>query len=173
MSNDRDDKLNKDTEAAEFTLEEILAEFGSGPKPSGPDLPWPEAKRRPPPPENVVPFPTPAPEAPGGEDPDGPEEDAEEEEALPPPLRPKTGQPPASDKVLEFPEDDTPPLQAGIEHLKRKADAYAEQMFEQEGVEVSDETLRFERLIPGVDEEEPPAGRLPERSGAGSREERS
>ena len=132
MSNDRDDKLNKDTEAAEFTLEEILAEFGSGPKPSGPDLPWPEAKRRPPPPENVVPFPTPAPEAPGGEDPDGPEEDAEEEEALPPPLRPKTGQPPASDKVLEFPEDDTPPLQAGIEHLKRKADAYAEQMFEQE-----------------------------------------
>lgn len=43
MSNDRDDKLNKDTEAAEFTLEEILAEFGSGPKPSGPDLPWPEA----------------------------------------------------------------------------------------------------------------------------------
>ena len=58
MSNDRDDKLNKDTEAAEFTLEEILAEFGSGPKPSGPDLPWPEAKRRPPPPENVVPFPT-------------------------------------------------------------------------------------------------------------------
>ena len=40
MSNDRDDKLNKDTEAAEFTLEEILAEFGSGPKPSGPDLPW-------------------------------------------------------------------------------------------------------------------------------------
>ncbi len=160
MSNDRDDKLNKDTEAAEFTLEEILAEFGSGPKPSGPDLPWPEAKRRPPPPENVVPFPTPAPEAPGGEDPDGPEEDAEEEEALPPPLRPKTGQPPASDKVLEFPEDDTPPLQAGIEHLKRKADAYAEQMFEQEGVEVSDETLRFERLIPGVDEEEPPAGRF-------------
>ena len=79
MSNDRDDKLNKDTEAAEFTLEEILAEFGSGPKPSGPDLPWPEAKRRPPPPENVVPFPTPAPEAPGGEDPDGPEEDAEPE----------------------------------------------------------------------------------------------
>ena len=66
MSNDRYDKLNKDTEAAEFTLEEILAEFGSGPKPSGPDLPWPEAKRRPPPPENVVPFPTPAPEAPGG-----------------------------------------------------------------------------------------------------------
>ena len=61
MAKDRDDdKQNQD-----YTLEEILAEYSG--TPGGPDLPWPEAHRGPPPP-NVVPFPggrrTPGPEEP-------------------------------------------------------------------------------------------------------------
>lgn len=161
MSRDKDDdKLNN-----EFSLEEILAEYGVEPqKPAGPDLPWPEARHTPPP-QNVVLFPgtvlTPDGEEEPGEDgddglPPEPGEDLPPAEAAAepplPPLPPK--KPPVTDKVLEFPEDDTPPLQAGIEHLKRKADAYAAQMFAEEGKEVSEETVRFERLIPGVDEEE-------------------
>ncbi len=154
MSRDKeDDKLNNDFE---FTLEEILAEFGSGlhAKPPGPDLPWPEAKRRPNPPENVVPFPGPGPEVdpPEADAPDPEETDPASGQAPPS----QTGQQPTEEKVLPFPEDDTPPLQAGLEHLKQKADTYAQQMFEQEGVEASDETLRIERLIPGVDEEDEP-----------------
>lgn len=155
MSRDKEyDKLNTDSE---FTLEEILAEFGSGlhAKPPGPDLPWPEAKKRPPPPENVVLFPGPAPEA---DMPDPEEQEEQEDGGQPSDETPpsQTGQQPTAEKVLVFPEDDTPPLQAGLEHLKQKADTYAQQMFEQEGVEASDETLRFERLIPGVDEEDEP-----------------
>ncbi|MFQ8758853.1 MAG: hypothetical protein ACLSAF_04780 [Intestinimonas sp.] len=59
MSKDRDDELNS---SPEFSLEEILAEFGGGgqrddaPSAGGPDLPWPEARHAPPP-QNVVPFP--------------------------------------------------------------------------------------------------------------------
>ena len=172
-----------------FTLEEILAEYGvdvsrwEGEDPpaakgavSGPDLPWPEAKRTPPP-KNVVLFPGTAAEpkeegegeasdesdSDGAGESSGQESDAEEEA---PPPKPRKA--PVTDKVLEFPEDDTPPLQAGLRHLKEKADAFSEQMFAEEGTEVSEETIRFQKLIPGVDEEErrekenPPArGRKP------------
>lgn len=171
MAKDRDDELN----SGEFSLEEILAEFGGGTRPrppadDGPDLPWPEA-RHVPPPQNVVPFPGALrPEEGDGteEEPEAPEEpeDGEEappEEPPPPPPGPEKKKKPEKrpkapaeeeDKILPFPEDDTPPLQAGIEHLKRKADEYAAHMFEEEGSEVSEETMRFQRLIPGVDEEE-------------------
>lgn len=161
MSKDKDDdKLNRD-----FSLEEILAEYGD-PKPLEPlpnaDLPWP--KRPPKPPKyNVVYFPGMTQEEPEKED-DEEDSPAEEEEPPPGPAKPPGGKHlappvgkrelPPDQKVLEFPEDDTPPLQAGLVHLKRKADAYAERMFEDEGKEVSEETIRFERLIPGVDEEE-------------------
>ena len=170
MARDRDDELN----SGEFSLEEILAEFGGGTRPrppadDGPDLPWPEA-RHVPPPQNVVPFPGALrPEEGDGteegpEDPEEPEdgEEAPPEEPPPPPPGPEKKKKPEKrpkapaeeDKILPFPEDDTPPLQAGIEHLKRKADEYAAHMFEEEGSEVSEETMRFQRLIPGVDEEE-------------------
>ena len=129
---------------------------------SGPDLPWPEAKRTPPP-KNVVLFPGTAAEpkeegegeasdesdSDGAGESSGQESDAEEEA---PPPKPRKA--PVTDKVLEFPEDDTPPLQAGLRHLKEKADAFSEQMFAEEGTEVSEETIRFQKLIPGVDEEE-------------------
>ena len=155
MAKDRDDdKLDR-----EYTLEEILAEYGGGePSPAGPDLPWPEAKHVPPP-QNVVPFPGPRQAPPPEED-----EDEEPEEAPPAPEPPpRRERPPAADKVLEFPEDDAPPLQAGLRHLREKADAYAQQMFSEEGEEVSEETIRFERLIPGVDEEEPEEDEPPRR----------
>ena len=160
-----------------YTLEEILAEYGvdvsrweeedraakDPPSDPGPDLPWPEAKRTPPP-QNVVLFPGMT--APPDEDEDedeeeGPEDgdedtgggdEAPEEPAPPPREKPKKA--PVTDKVLEFPEDDTPPLQAGLRHLKEKADAFSQQMFAEEGTEVSEETIRFQKLIPGVDEEE-------------------
>ena len=84
MAKDKDDdKLDR-----EYTLEEILAEYGKDPgKPSGPDLPWPEA-RHDPLPQNVVLFPggrqvpppeeDEAPEASPGEEPD-PEDGGEPE----------------------------------------------------------------------------------------------
>ena len=160
-----------------YTLEEILAEYGvdvsrweeedraakDPPSDPGPDLPWPEAKRTPPP-QNVVLFPgmTAPPDEDEDEDeeegPDDGDEDAgggdEAPEEPAPPPREKPKKAPVTDKVLEFPEDDTPPLQAGLRHLKEKADAFSQQMFAEEGTEVSEETIRFQKLIPGVDEEE-------------------
>ena len=141
-----------------FTLEEILAEYGvdvsrweedgkakepparTPPVDAGPDLPWPEAKHTPPP-QNVVLFPgmTAPPddededeEEPDDGDEDTGDEDEEPEEHTPPPKE-KPKKAPVTDKVLEFPEDDTPPLQAGLRHLKEKADAFSEQMFAEEG----------------------------------------
>ena len=86
MAKDRDDELN----SGEFSLEEILAEFGGGTRPrppadDGPDLPWPEA-RHVPPPQNVVPFPGALrPEEGDGteEEPEDPEEPEDGEEAPP------------------------------------------------------------------------------------------
>lgn len=171
-----------------FTLEEILAEYGvdvsrweedgkakepparTPPVDVGPDLPWPEAKHTPPP-QNVVLFPgmTAPPddededeEEPDDGDEDTGDEDEEPEEPAPPPKE-KPKKAPVTDKVLEFPEDDTPPLQAGLRHLKEKADAFSEQMFAEEGTEVSEETIRFQKLIPGVDEEEPEEDEPPRR----------
>ena len=121
MSKDRDDELNS---SPEFSLEEILAEFGGGgqrddaPSAGGPDLPWPEARHAPPP-QNVVPFPGMRAQDPPAEEAPSEGEEAPEEELPPPPPPGKPKKPPVSEKVLEFPEDETPPLQAGIEHLKR------------------------------------------------------
>ena len=158
-----------------YTLEEILAEYGvdvsrweeedrAAKAPTsdpGPDLPWPEARHTPPP-QNVVLFPgmtAPPDDEDEEEEPDDGDEDtgggdeAPEEPAPPPREKPKKA--PVTDKVLEFPEDDTPPLQAGLRHLREKADAFSDRMFAEEGTEVSEETIRFQKLIPGVDEEEP------------------
>lgn len=169
-----------------FTLEEILAEYGvdvsrweeedrvvkAPPPDPGPDLPWPEAKRTPPP-KNVVLFPG-ASVSPDGvdeeedegeedEEDDGEEPEEETETPPPPPVKKPRSVPGTDNKVLEFPEDDTPPLQAGLRHLKEKADAFSEQMFAEEGTEVSEETIRFQKLIPGVDEEEPEEEEPPRR----------
>ena len=157
MSKDRDE-LNNGAPGSDdkFSLESILMEYRTGPR-EGPseDLPWVKPKAKNAPPANVVQFPGAA-RLPGDDEED---EDAEETEEAPG-LFDEPGEEPDPNKILEFPEEESP-LQAGIEHLKRKADAYAEKMFVDEGVEVSDETLRIERLVPGVDleeedEDEPP-----------------
>lgn len=176
MSKDQD----KFIAGEDYDLEDILAEFSAiGPEENGPpppseepegagsvapvpaqeaELPWPTAVRRE---HKRLDFPIP----PYQEDllPDQALFDLPEEVNVPPA---------ASDtKVLEFPggqelppAEEVSPLEDGIEKLKKKADAFADGMFAQEGVEVSEQTMRMERLIPGVDEEEePPPPRRKER----------
>ena len=102
MSKDRDDELNS---SPEFSLEEILAEFGGGgqrddvPSAGGPDLPWPEARHAPPP-QNVVPFPGMRAQDPPAEEAPSEGEEAPEEELPPPPPPGKPKKPPVSEKVL-------------------------------------------------------------------------
>ena len=110
-----------------------------------------------------------APGAPEGDAPLSPEE-AEGEEPppqAPPPKPPRNRDggkrlPPPPEapksKVVSFPgEEDThgSPLKAGLRRLQRKADQYAEHMFEEEGSEDAPEVRRAEQYIPGVDVEEP------------------
>lgn len=193
MSRDRDDKLNQDGDRLEFTLEEILAEYGveerkeSGepiPIPlqpredggeDGPDLiPVPDRPKRKP--GKLLTFPGrgaapeaapeegPAPEA--EEDPDGScleEPDGPEE-----PDEPEPAEPPRrpAEKVISFPGEEPEegnPIAAGLRRLKEKADRYADHMFEEENAGESIEERRAEKYIPGVDEEEPPEERPPRR----------
>ena len=192
MAKDRDGQRNQD----EFSLEAILAEFGSGSgerqgeppaapsdarteesatgRDGPPDAPqrdelaeqdWFPTRPRTPGPEDgedhpttpfpivgrrereekVTPFPKAAPKI--------------VREAAPPPLPPEPEpepEPPQEEKVLEFPSPEPDnPVAAGIDHLRRKADQFADHMFEEEGAEAAKAVRRAERLIPGVDEEAP------------------
>ena len=123
MAKDRDDELN----SGEFSLEEILAEFGGGTRPrppadDGPDLPLAGGQACPPPPQNVVPFPGALrPEEGDGaeEEPEAPEEpeDGEEappEEPPPPPPGPeKKKKPEKRPKAPAEEEDKILPLPGG------------------------------------------------------------
>lgn len=85
------------------------------------------------------------------------EEPAPSPEEIPSPTEETYAPPPG--KVLTFP---TPShslegkLEEHLDRLKQKAEDFADQMFSQEGMEVSEHTMRLERLIPGVDEEQTP-----------------
>ena len=184
MPKDRDDQLNKghpDGEA--FSLEEILAEYkgrGGGeemdntiPLPVIPqkDLPRPH---RPPRREgaidNVVDFPgKAAPRQPAPQEPEA--GDGAPGAVSPPSARNKPRPTPSEgkapdEKVVDFPgEEETAsappdgpeeesPLQAGINKLRRKADDYAEHMFEEEGVEDDEDVRKAEKYLPGVDSED-------------------
>lgn len=143
--------LDKFIEEEEYSLEDILAEFSATPpsqqagpvflsqEPPAPEeemeLPWPEARR---PARQVVAFPS--------SHPSEPEEPS-----------------PAQPSEPEKPEEDEEELASPIEHLRRKADAFADRMFEEEGMEVSERITRAETLIPGVDEEETPEEPAPRR----------
>jgi len=66
--------------------------------------------------------------------------------------------PPEEDdtKVLEFPaQEPESPVAAGIDRLRKAADEFAGHMYEEEGAENAQSVRRAEKLIPGVDEEEP------------------
>ena len=140
-----------DAQSGPFSLDDILAEYSDHSRPptvvpvSGGAKP--EAGRD----DKVVPFPggrtavkepPPAPEPPEPE----PEEEPEEDEAPPEPEE-------DGDKVVDFPEEENP-ISALLHSLSRKADDYAEHMFEDEDLPTSPETRRIESLVPGVDQEE-------------------
>lgn len=199
MAKDRDDQLNQD----EFSLEAILAEFGSGTQErQGEEPPAAPSDAQP---EEVAPsapqrdelgekdwFPTrphKPEEPPALDEDDSPTlsfapvgRDGQEKkggrvtsfpkappkivrEEAPPPLPPeRSPEPPQEEKVLEFPQPEPDnPVAAGIDHLRRKADQFADHMFEEEGAEAAKAVRRAEQLIPGVDEEELPAPQTRER----------
>ncbi|OUN09852.1 hypothetical protein [Flavonifractor sp. An91] len=182
MAKDRDDELNEDLPGGdEFSLESILAEFGGGQKKKKPDE------------EDTIPFPvvpkSQRPSSPSKKPgrvltfPDGGQEQAQKEpkaaatrqppvEKAPPPKPEPTPQkpskaPPVEDNVLDFPEEaagpEESPLTQGINRLLKKADDYAEHMFEEEGMEDDTAVRRAEEFIPGTDEEEEPSSRRRER----------
>lgn len=183
MSGDRDDdKLNQD----EFSLDSILAEFGSGAQRQGSPAAFSHApeeeKETPPAPPWDEPaqedwFPTPPPRKREPEEPapqgkkgqitafPGPRPPIRREEAPPPPPQELEPEEPPEDNLLEFPSPEPEnPVAAGIDHLRRKADQFAEHMYEEEGDSPSaKEARRVERLIPGVDEEEVPPAPVRER----------
>ncbi len=182
MAKDRDDQLDQE----EFSLDAILAEFGSGsgearqgeppavpsdapaeaPTPPRDELgeeDWfpesPYARQRkegresaPEGPRGVV-TPFPGRGLPEEEEEEEADPEPEEEEDLPPDTEPE--EVPEKNKVLEFPEPEPEnPVAAGIDQLRRRADQFAEHMFEEEGAEDAQEVRRAEKLIPGVDREE-------------------
>lgn len=163
MAKDRDDELNKGTSGGEeFSLEEILAEFGGAPRRSG-------GKDK----EDTIPFPI-VPKSPGSHSarpaggsrvvdfPSGRSQRSADRRP-PPERRPAPPPPPPSEpeeeKVVDFPGEEGPaddnPIAEGLNRLVRKADDYAAHMFEEEGKEHEASVRRAEAYIPGTDEEEP------------------
>ena len=157
-----------DAQGDQFSLDDILAEFGSGKlpgrgavpvstppaEPEGPDLPWPQPPRtqrsRE---EKVVDFPgvhssqaEPSEALPAEE----PEEEAPPSEAP----SPREGDE-ADRDVIPFPEEESA-LSAFLKDIGRKADDYADRMFEEDERTDREEVRRLERLIPGTDQEEEP-----------------
>ncbi len=176
MPRDRDGQQNQD----EFSLDAILAEFGSGQRqeeppaapfdaseeeaaaPAGPEAQEDELGEK-----DWFPTPPPRREEPRPETPAAQEKGRVtafpgagpriQREEAPPPLPPEPEpEEPQEDNVLEFPAPEPENrVVAGIDHLRRKADQFAEHMYEgEEDSESAKEARRVERLIPGVDEEE-------------------
>ena len=173
--------LVRDAQPGPFTLEDILAEYGTPQKETqrsavpfssksaqepdlqGPDLPWPEAPKRERTRDNVVAFPTGQPaavpeeltehdaeaqEGPLGDQGEADETDGEEKDA--------------QGQIVEFPEEESV-LSAFLKDITRKADDYADHMFQESEELDQEEVRRLEELIPGTDEEDQKAeeaGRL-------------
>ncbi len=196
---DHEKKLNKDdlsqvksligdASGKDFNLDDILAEFGAKPSSprsvptepplQGPDLPWPEAPKRPRTEGKVVAFPgTPRPQ-PEQEDTDAPEEEADcFDEPVVSDVEPTSEEQPEEDgsedaptpdedldesdeeeeaptaQVIPFPEEESA-LSAFLKKMGNKADQYADSMFEEDEATDHEEVRRLERLIPGTDREE-------------------
>lgn len=179
MSEHDEKKLNQDIEFAQlrsmvsdaqdsdFDLDDILDEYSDRKSPGSvvtmsPEeednlLLFPSILPDPPPPveESVEEPPLSGPEY---EDPADcpPEEDEAVEDALSSPDRPSPESSPAPrDNIISFPEKEGR-ISTLIHNLFRKADNYAEQMFQDEDMPSSPETRRMEELIPGVDVEQTP-----------------
>lgn len=137
---DRNKQINKgelidiksligDADGGDFTLDDIMAEYGH-PDPSKV-------------PDNIVAFPG-AVQAPEGAEEEPEKELPEEEEPFPPEEEPR---------ITPFPKKRNR-LSALVQDLNRRADDYAEHMFEEDESIDRAEVRRLERLIPGTDEEE-------------------
>lgn len=160
-----------DADGEQFSLDDILAEYGSGklagcgavpvtPKEKGPaaqpDLPWPAPPRAQKRGEKVVDFPGPV-QAPEREE-EAPEGESAKEQGQSPEKAPEAdptveeadGQ---EEQILSFPEEESA-LSAFLKDMGRKADDYADRMFEEDERINPEEVRRLERLIPGTDQEE-------------------
>jgi len=181
-------KLNQDKELAQlrsmvgdadkgdFSLDDILAEYSQRKSPGSvvtmsPEeededdnlLLFPEILPPPTPPmdEHVPEEEYSEPEDTQGEDSPPEEEESLEEEPASDEPEPSSSAP--VDNVIAFPEKEGR-LSALLHDLSRKADDYAEQMFQDEDMPSSPETRRMENLIPGVDvEDTAPRERRPRR----------
>ena len=168
----------------DFALDDILAEFGSGRQSgrgavpvdslAQPDLPWPEpprTKRRedkvlnfpggeqsaaraqegPTPEEEYNPLPAPQ-QVVGGDEPVMPEQRPTPQKGGEDDLS-DDGLPPEEEQVVSFPEEESA-LSAFLKDVGRRADDYADRMFEQDEQTDPEQVRRLERLIPGTDREE-------------------
>lgn len=147
--------LRQDAEAGSFTLEDILAEYGTrrSTQRSAVPVSAPAARAAadtgkvvafpgrtvPPPEEEPEAAPLEA-DGPVEEDADSPEDGEDGGE---------TG------RVVDFPEEESV-LSAFLKDITRKADRYADQMFQESESMDPEEVRRLEELIPGTDQEAPP-----------------
>ena len=147
--------LSQDAEAGSFTLEDILAEYGTrrSTQRSAVPVSAPAARAAADTgkvvafPGRTVPSPEEEPEAAPLEA-DGPvEEDADS---------PEDGEDGGeTGRVVDFPEEESV-LSAFLKDITRKADRYADQMFQESESMDPEEVRRLEELIPGTDQEAPP-----------------
>lgn len=165
--------LTLEAEDMGFSLDDILAEYGTrrsterSAVPVGPDLPWPQAKPSPKNRNNLLQFPggqsAQTPEASPNEGPAA-EDPPEEEAPTSPPDAEEEGpsSPDTVGAVVEFPQEESV-LSAFLKDLGRKADEYADHMFEASEQTDPEEVRRLEELIPGTDREEVPPEEQPRR----------
>jgi len=184
---ERDDQDKGKEKGKGFSVDEILAEYGSGARerPKVVDFPEPEqreamqqtmrlsglprqqAGRPAPAGQQTIRFPTVSPQPP----PDGDKGNEaqrvrpapeKEKRAAPKPRGEKPGKPAgegaAEDGIVEIePESPLRGIAARLSTIRRRADHYADHMYDQ--AEPDDEARKAERYLPGVDQEEPPEKR--------------
>ena len=147
--------LSRDAETGSFTLEDILAEYGTRRSTQRSAVPVSApAARAAADTGKVVAFPgrtVPPPE----EEPEAAPLEADgpvEEDAGTPEDGEDGGE---TGRVVDFPEEESV-LSAFLKDITRKADRYADQMFQESESMDPEEVRRLEELIPGTDQEAPP-----------------
>ena len=164
-------ELVRDAEPGPFTLDDILAEYGVKREPEPEAVPrriesrsQPQRTEK----DNVVLFPgarsAPMPEPPQAAEKENarePEEDREPESGEDAEDQEGEDEEP-NDRVVEFPEEESV-LSAFLKDVTRKADHYADHMFQESEEMDQEEIHRLEKLIPGTDVEEDEPEELPGR----------
>ena len=162
-------ELVRDAEPGPFTLDDILAEYRVKREPEPEAVPRSIQSRMPKPEkDNVVLFPgarsVPPPEPPEraeDENEQEPEEETEAEGGSAPRDQEGEDEEP-NGRVVEFPEEESV-LSAFLKDVTRKADHYADHMFQESEEMDRKEIHRLEKLIPGTDVEEDEPEGLPGR----------